>query len=276
MAQTIRRLSTEWLNFKNKSSMDYPLLVNTTGYCDILSPFETDNHVGRDDYYLIYVIKGQLSINIDDNVYFATKGSAVIFPPKYKYKYRGSPPAYYLFAHFTGSYATDFLNECGFDNLPCIIETDFSIELQNKFNLMIDTFLRNEQLSIQKCACLLQEILLDIRINTLDKTNDSPIKASLKYIHSFFTSKIDIPYLANIEGLSNSRYIAVFNQQTGKSPNRYIVDLRIQFAKKLLDNTNLSVRQISENVGYNDQYFFSRLFKRHVGIPPKEYRKQHK
>ena len=276
MARTTRHLNLEWLNFNNKSSNDYPILVNTTGYCDVLSPFETHNPVGRDDYYLIYIIEGELSLDIADAKHISKKGSAIIFPPKYKYKYSGNHHTYYLYAHFTDSYAADFLKECDFDNLPCIIENDFSTEIEKKFDLMINTFLHNEQLSIQKCACLLQEILLDIRLDALDKANDSPIKASLKYIHSNFTSKIDVPYLASIERLSNSRYLTVFKQQTGKSPNRYIIDLRMQFAKKLLDNTNMSIRQISENVGYNDQYFFSRLFKKHMGISPQAYRNKNK
>ena len=273
MARTTRYQNLEWLNFNSKSTNDYPILINTTGYYDALSPFETYNSLGRDDYYLIYITDGQLSFDIDGNEHIAKKGSAIIFPPNYLYKYRGSSTTRYLYAHFTGSYADKFVEECGFDNLPCIIENDFNIEIQNKFNLLINTFLLNESLSIQRCACLLQEILIDIYKDNKDKANSSLLKASLKYIHSFFTSKIEIPYLASLENLSNSRYVAVFKNQTGKSPNEYIIDLRLQLAKNLLDNTNMSIRQISESIGYNDQYFFSRLFKKHLGVSPQQYRK---
>ena len=274
MAQILRFSNLKWLNFNSKSSTNYPILINTTGYFNFSSPFETYNPVGRDDYYLIYIVEGELFVDIDGKNHTAKKGSAVIFPPKYLYKYGSNSCVHYLYAHFTGSYATDFLNECGFDNLPCVIENDFSKEIKGKFDLMINTFLHNETLSIQRCGCLLQEILIEISTNALDVANGSPIKTSLKYIHSFFTSKIDVPNLAKMEGLSNSRYITVFKNQTGKSPNEYIIDLRIQFAKNLLDNTNMSVRQISESVGYHDQYFFSRLFKRHTGISPQEYKKR--
>ncbi len=269
----ILQYPNDWLNFHSKCSNDYPILINAAGHYNSTVPFDTYNSIGRDDYYLIYIIDGQLSIEIDGNEQIAKKGASVIFPPKYKYKYRGKPPAHYLYAHFTGSYADDFLKECGFDNLPCVIENDFNTELQNKFSLMINTYLHNEHLSIQKCACLLQEILIAICNDALDKADNSPLKASLKYIHSFFTSKIDVPYLASLEKLSNSRYITVFKKQMGKSPNEYIIDLRLQLAKSLLDNTNMSIRQISESIGYNDQYFFSRLFKKHLGISPQNYRK---
>ena len=272
MAQKTRHLNTKWLNFKSKESNDYPLLVNTTGSCDISFPFETYNSGGRDDYYLIYVIEGELFLDMDDTVRTITKGASIIIPPKYAYKYSGESYVRYLFAHFTGSYAERLLCECGFNNLPCVIENDFSLELQSKFDLMINTYLYNRTLSTQKCAFMLQDILISIYEKSLDKIDLSPLKASLKHIHSSFTDKISIPYLASLENLSNSRYVAVFKKQTGKSPNEYIIELRLQLAKKLLNNTNMSIKQISEQVGYNDQYFFSRLFKKHVGKSPQSYR----
>lgn len=268
----VTRYNSDWLNFNSRSSYDAPILVNTAGYYDASTAFETFNTVGRDDFYLIYIIDGQLSINIDENEHITSKGTAVIFPPKYRYKYRGNPPTHYLYVHFTGAYADKFLKDCGFENLPCVIENEFNIDIKNRLNLLINTFLYNEPLSDLKCACLLQEILIDIRKDDLSKADNSPLKASLKHIHSHFTRKIDIPYLASLENLSNSRYITVFKQQTGKSPNEYIIDLRLQLAKSLLDNTNMSIRQISESVGYNDQYFFSRLFKKHLGVSPLSYR----
>ena len=126
------------------------------------------------------------------------------------YKYSGNPSTSYLFAHFTGSYAEDFLKECGLDILPTIIENKFSAEIQSKFDLMIDVFLRNDQLSIQKCAYMLQEILISICESSLENSNNIQLKTSLKHIHSFFTSKISVPYLASLENLSNSRYVTVF------------------------------------------------------------------
>ncbi len=274
MERRIRFNDDGCLRFNSKSSNAYPLLINTSGFYEATSPFETHNSIGRDDYYLMYVIDGQLSVYINGSEHIAKKGNAVIFPPKYAYKYSGNPPAHYLYAHFTGSYADGFLTECGFDNLPRIINNEYNAEMQNKFNKLIDTFIFSEPLSILRCATILQEIILDIVQTESDKSNNSPLEASLKHIHTCFANKIDIPYLAEMERLSNSRYIAVFKKLMGKSPNEYIIDLRLQLAKSLLVNTNMSIRQISERIGYTDQYFFSRLFKKHLGLSPQEYRKE--
>ncbi|MBQ4510927.1 MAG: helix-turn-helix transcriptional regulator [Clostridia bacterium] len=273
MAKILRFNDDRNLIFNNKKSDEFPLLINTSGYYEAALPFETYNSIGRDDYYLMYITNGQLSFEIDDSLHIAKCGDFVIFPPNHKYKYEGAPPAYYLYVHFTGSYADRFLKECGFNNLPCIISNEFSVEMQNKFNKLIDTFLYNETLAIQRCASILQEIILDMARIELDKANNSPLKASLKYIHSFYTTKIDVPYLAKMENLSVSRYGTVFKRITGKSPNEYIIDLRLQLAKSLLENTKMSIRQISEKIGYTDQYFFSRLFKKYSGVSPQKYRK---
>ena len=269
----VTQYNINWLNFNSRISTDYPIFINTTGYFDATSHFETYNPNGRDDYYLMYITDGQLTVEFDDGEHTVKKGNVVIFPPKYGYKYRGKPPLHYLYSHFTGSYADRLLEECGFNSLPCIIKNDFNVELDNKFNFMIDTFLLKKPLWAQRCACILQDMLIDIHNDALDKSDNSPLKASLKHIHSFFTSKIDIHYLASLENLSNSRYVVVFKDQIGKSPNEYIIDLRLQFAKNLLESTNMSIKQISERVGYSDQYFFSRLFKKHLGVSPQGYRK---
>ena len=272
MAKIIRYIDDELLYVNSKVSNDYPLLINTAGHYDVRTPFETYSSIGRDDYFLAFVTNGELSIVIDGNTYIAKKGNFVIFPPKYHYQFAGNPPTYYLSIHFTGSYADRFLTECGFNNLPCIIDSEFSVEMHNKCKKLIDTFLSNEPLAIQLCASILQEIILYIAKIELDKVNTAPLKASLKYMHSFYTNKIDIPYLAKIEKLSCSRYFTKFKNQMGKSPNEYIIELRLQLAKNMLDSTNMSIKKISEHVGYSDQYFFSRLFKKHLGVSPQKYR----
>ena len=274
MARVLRYNDDCNLIFNDKKSDEFPLLINTSGYYEATLPFETYNSIGRNDYYLMYITNGQINFEIDDSLHIAKCGDFVIFPPNHKYKYAANPPTYYLYVHFTGSYADRFLKECGFNDLPCIISGEFSTEMQSKFNKLIDTFLYNEPLAIQNCASVLQEIILDIAMGELDKRDNSPLKNSLKYIHDFYTGKIDIPYLAKIENLSNSRYVTNFKKQTGKSPNEYIIDLRLQLAKSLLENTNMSIKQISERVGYTDQYFFSRLFKKHIGVSPQKYRKE--
>jgi YesN/AraC family two-component response regulator len=93
-------------------------------------------------------------------------------------------------------------------------------------------------------------------------------------IHNGYHTEIHIPALAKAENLSNSRYVELFRQKTGLSPTAYLIRLRIQVACDLLESTDIPVAQISRMVSYNDSHFFSKLFKKHVGMSPTQYRNQ--
>ena len=68
----------------------------------------------------------------------------------------------------------------------------------------------------------------------------------------------------------------IFKQKTGLTPNAYLNRLRIEKAKKLLSKTNdrMNVKQIAESCGFNDQYYFSRTFKRSEGVSPANWKKR--
>jgi AraC-like DNA-binding protein len=64
-----------------------------------------------------------------------------------------------------------------------------------------------------------------------------------------------------------------FKQHTGRSPQQFVIDTRMQAAHFLLLDSNLSISQIALRLGYVDVYFFSRQFKQHHGIGPAAFRK---
>lgn len=74
---------------------------------------------------------------------------------------------------------------------------------------------------------------------------------------------------------STSYLTKIFYQYYNCAPFKYIISLRMQKARKLLKyNAELSIKQVGEAIGYSDQGYFSRMFKKHVGISPIEYREQ--
>ncbi len=77
--------------------------------------------------------------------------------------------------------------------------------------------------------------------------------------------------LAKIAHLSPSHFAAVFKQAMGMTPIDYIVKLRMQHARQLLLHGALSVERIAADLGYQDAFYFSRLFKAHCGLSPKKY-----
>lgn len=271
--------NSELLNAKSKVSHDAPLVVNLVNDCfQNFEPFSYDtyNSVGREDYFLIYVTDGIFNTKINDVVFNLKKGAVVLYPPKYKYHYWGEPPSKYLCAHFTGSHAEKILTDLGFPLKPYILETEFSPKIKSLFDKMVEKDITKAPFLQYSLACLLEEILLTIAVERERNNGYRTFKKSIKYIHENYAEKIKIPYLAQLEGLSNSRYITLFSKEMGKTPSEYILDLRLGRACDLLLTTDMEISAVGASSGYNDPYFFSKIFKKHMGLSPQEYRKNNK
>ena len=108
----------------------------------------------------------------------------------------------------------------------------------------------------------------------LDSNDKLPIAHTKRYIVQNYQKPLRLPDIAEYVGL-NPQYLSVlFKRDVGISMSSYIAKIRIEKAKLLLQNTNLPITDIAENVGYEDSKYFSRVFKRHFGIRPTEFRKQ--
>ena len=101
------------------------------------------------------------------------------------------------------------------------------------------------------------------------------IPQSVKYINEHYNENIDIETLAGIENYSATYYGEWFKKVTGQPPIEYIQQKRIERAKELLCNTNLSIMQIACEIGYNYESSFTNVFKMRENMSPKVYRELH-
>ena len=74
--------------------------------------------------------------------------------------------------------------------------------------------------------------------------------------------------------MSTCYFIRCFKQIVKTTPLHYLLSLRMSNAKSLLSNTNYNISEVAESVGYDNSLYFSRLFHKHTGFSPTEYRKQ--
>jgi AraC-like DNA-binding protein len=100
----------------------------------------------------------------------------------------------------------------------------------------------------------------DIASGRLDKV--------LNYVNEHFREKISLPEIANIANLSVSQLVRIFKKNYGMTPVDYIIELRLNEARRLLGNTTLAVSEIADITGFNDSNYFSRAFRKRFGITP--------
>lgn len=108
----------------------------------------------------------------------------------------------------------------------------------------------------------------------LPEGGSSMLVSSKAYIQENYTRKLCLAEIADHVHL-NSQYFSVrFKQEAGISVTDYITNLRMEHAKLSLRTTTDTVQFIAESAGYPDAHYFSRVFKRLVGLSPMEYRRQ--
>lgn len=98
------------------------------------------------------------------------------------------------------------------------------------------------------------------------------VERSLEFMNAHYHEPITREMLARIAGMSIWHYSDAFKQHVGKSPLFYLNELRINHAKKALVSSNRLVREIAGQVGFSDEYYFSRKFKQATGFSPNLFR----
>ncbi len=144
---------------------------------------------------------------------------------------------------------------------------------------------RSQQPGSELAARFLTEVLLiqvlRVLVNGHDATakgwlqgiRDPPIAAALAAIHTKPEHPWSLESLAVTAGLSRSVFASRFRERIGQTPMAYVGECRLRLASRWLEETDLSVSEVFQRLGYASAAAFSRAFKRKYGLPPSAYRR---
>lgn len=238
---------------------------------------------GRKDYYLLYIVKGWLDIEIDLSAVRVDKGKCVVFlpetPQKIIFSTEGDPTFFYV--HFTGTMADEISDALRLRPITlCAIGDNTMFEIL--FNQMVQVFLPLKTLkgrhpiSVPKVNGLLLQLLdlLSQSIAEKVKPEQDTVTSAMLYISEHFREDVDLKKCADHFHLSLSRFAHLFTKKLGISPYKFVLSLRIDEAKELLLYSSMSVSEVSENVGFSDPSYFSRMFRKYTGCSPSDYRRR--
>jgi len=155
-----------------------------------------------------------------------------------------------------------FLNELGGNIDHVIPDLNFIEDLQTV-----------EQVREQVQAILLSALMF--RDGQATKQYAGMIQQARDYIDNHYRdSNISLTEVAAQAHLSPSHFSTVFSQETGQTFKDYLTEIRIRTAKELLRTTTLKSFEIADQIGYSDPHYFSYVFRKHIGLSPKEFRLQ--
>ena len=146
-------------------------------------------------------------------------------------------------------------------------------KLKKLFGDILNCWTQKELGYKYRCAALLYEIFAECYAqNYKEDLGGSKIKASVEYIHKFYKkSDLSIREVAEQSFMSEVYFRKLFKEEFGVSPQKYIIDLRIQNAAGLISTGYYSLKEVAYMSGYNDYKYFSVEFKKVMGVSPSEY-----
>ncbi len=127
----------------------------------------------------------------------------------------------------------------------------------------------------QLCVWVMRHILSSEEKELADKVH-SPIQEAVLYVRTHFRSNISAEAVAKTVHLSPNYFSEYFKKQTGEKFSLFVLRLRIDFAANLLKISDLSVKEVAFESGFNSAAYFSNTFKDFYGMSPDRYRKENK
>lgn len=94
------------------------------------------------------------------------------------------------------------------------------------------------------------------------------------YFQENYMKKISVEEIARYTYLSTTYVTKIYKEITGDTPINYLIRLRMDKAREILSEGHFSVQEVAKQVGYDDPYYFSKLFKKRYGCSPSEYKKK--
>jgi AraC-like DNA-binding protein len=240
-----------------------------------------NNPLDVTDFRLHIVRSGKGTYIINNHVMPMEKGLIMFFSPPLVYGHKADPhnPPSLISCHFE---LHDSKSEKRRKNptFPFFWSSHLSSEEYEKnipfFEKISRLYCQKQNSRHQQSLCssaihLLLGNIQEICLTTLDKNFDMRVEAARLHMKDNPLRAKPFEILANEAGVGTDYFARLFNKQVGVSPKRYRLQSKMEYARYLLSHGN-DVQQVAEQLGYSDQFVFSRLFKRIHGEKPSSFK----
>jgi len=269
----MKHVADEKIYYVNQTSTEREIL--TIHMCGITYPDKT-YEISRDKSNLAcieYIEKGMGTVQIDDQIFYPEEGDAYFLQVGTRQHYFSDKenPWKKLFINVSGSLLDSLIEGYNLKNLYYFKGLDLKEEMHNILQLAKE----NKKDSTEEIICILNKIFFKMRAYVKSKKNTPDVAEKMKeYLRNHAASKFKMEQLCKYISHSESQTIKIFKKAYGITPYAYFLDKKMNLAKGMLLNTNLSVKQIAHNLGFTDEYYFSNVFKQKNGMSPMKYRKR--
>jgi AraC family transcriptional regulator, arabinose operon regulatory protein len=228
----------------------------------------------------IYNVAGRGFFRQNDRTWPVGPGELLYCPPRVEHEYWSDPqdPWSIHWMHVSGPTIRSYARAIGFSTDSPVIQIGVQSEIVYLFNMLYDLakpcFERRRAAAIRACAQLiLTRIALTPRSAAGSYEQVRDVRHIQEYMRRMVDRRLGLNDFAARFDASPAHFSRVFKRHANFAPIEYFLRLKVHKACCLLATTKRSVKEIARQLSFDDQNYFSRLFKRIVGMSPKAYRR---
>lgn len=231
-------------------------------------------------YEILYFYKGNGTITVDGKVMPVKSGDLIVYQPGQIHSEKTSEktPFQFVFLAFHSDVSlhgsVDLIPEQ--DELPFSFQGVYRFYLEDLlFQMLKEAQTHEEGYDIMCNSYLTNFIVLFNRIRTAMFQSSKPAVESQKikeYIDKNYNRNLTLDHLSEVVYISKHHLTHIFKNEVGVPPITYMIMKRMDEAKRLLLETDKSVADISQEIGYDNPNYFSQVFKKLEGLSPGKYR----
>ncbi|MFB8375466.1 AraC family transcriptional regulator [Paenibacillus taichungensis] len=248
---------------------------------------------GKQQYHLpvsgfIYIVQGQGSLWLDDDIHIfkrfyllhAGKGSRIRIEA-------GQDEVTYYYILYRGSMSPKANKEIQMNylmnnpfQLPYAYQPLAPVNLYRHVDSMYEEWNRRQVFERFHVKIFFYQfvytLVQQLKLQGVTSKKKDMVEEIIQYIHEHFNESISLESLAEQWNYSIQYLSKQFKLRTGRSPIEYVIQARMAKAKELMIRTDATAQEIASSVGYSDVFYFTRLFKKQVGMTPGQYKKKMK
>jgi AraC-like DNA-binding protein len=231
----------------------------------------------RDHYLIHYIVRGKGEFSTKGKLWDLQAGDAFLVQPNRIASYQAdlNEPWEYDWVGFNGSDANHLLRQTGLLNM----EPAFHCPPKNCFHALLSDIMEVSGTSSSSEARMesgllrfLAELMDVFGMNTPQSDSGySYVQKAIQFIDRNYSCNINVEKIAKSAGVSRSHLYRLFMTYINMPPNEYLTRYRINKAAAFLKDCGLTVGEAAYSTGFSDQLYFSRVFKKYMGMPPSKF-----
>lgn len=257
----------------------------------ILYIFKADNKNGYTGKYhchdfpeVSYIISGGAVYNIENTIYEVKKGGLLLFNPGVYHMETAEKDTLELHIGFNKVILNELppnfilpLNTSSLMNLvkyeaefiSCVNQIILEQERQEPgFELILKSLVMRLIIILLRELYRIEGGTYNYKCSFESSEKSNIVNTIISFMKEHYSEQLSLDKISKNTYLSPIYISKIFKEETGDSPINYLINIRLNKAKELLEEGKLSIKAIAKLVGYDDAYYFSKLFKKHFGLSP--------